>query len=284
MGSRSLVALWARNRLGVLGLVLLVFFLLMATVGPRVVPPAQYANVSQIYAPPSWAHPLGTDYAGRDVLDQIIHGSQFVLAVAALIGLFTAVLGTTVGLVAGYAGGVVDTLLMRLTDVVLTIPQYPLLLIMATVLKLTSPVLVAGAIAITSWGGLARSVRSMVLSLKEKEFILAARSLDMGPLHIMAKEVFPNLAPFVLMNLLYAITGGVYAQVGLFVLGVLPFSTENWGNMINLALNQSGALFSSKSWLYLFSPLAAILLLQAAILLFVNSLDVVFNPRLRTRG
>jgi peptide/nickel transport system permease protein len=266
----------------VVGMAVLMLFILMATVGPLLYPPILTPNPSAIYLGPSWQHPLGTDYAGRDVLALIVLGSRQVLEVAAMAAIITVFVGVIVGMIAGYLGGAVDMLLMRATDVVLTVPSLPLLILIAAVTVLTNPLAIAVLLSITAWGGLARAIRSQVLSYREREYIEAARSLRLPATHIVFREIMPNLMPYIVMNLMFSVTGAIYAEVGLFYLGVLPFESNNWGVMLNLAETQSGAIYSSRSILYLLSPIAAILLLQLGIILILGALEEVFNPRLRT--
>ncbi len=135
-------------------------------------------------------------------------------------------------------------------------------------------------LGITGWGGLARAVRSQTMSLRERGFIEAARGLDLSTPHIVFRELLPNVAPYIAMSLLLTFTGFVYAEVGLFFLGVVPFSVNNWGVMLNLAV-QNGALSSSSALSYLLSPLVAILLLTLGVVLVLDAFDELFNPRLR---
>ena len=281
---RYTLRLWARQSAGLVGLAILLLFLVMALFGPTIEGASAVTLPlhPMIYAPPSWLHPLGTDYEGVDVLAEIVAGAQPVLETAALIAVFSVGIGSAVGLAAGAGGGVVDAALMRITDLFLTLPSFPLLVVVTAALHLTNTVVVALVISLTAFGGLARAVRSQILSLREREFVEAARCLDLGPGHLMLREYLPNLMPYILTHMLLAVTTGVYAQVGLFFLGVLPFRAENWGMMLNIAFNQAGAIFSSRSVLYFLAPILAVVFLQTGILLFSQSLDVIFNPRLRT--
>jgi peptide/nickel transport system permease protein len=171
---------------------------------------------------------------------------------------------------------------MRITDVFLTIPGLPLILVIASVVRTTSPVVLAVILSVTAWPGLARAVRSQALSLRTSDFVEAARLQGASLTHIVARQLLPNVGPYVAINFLLAITGAIYAEVGLFLLGIVPFSGTNWGVMINLAMNQ-GALYTTQSMLYLFSPMAAIVILQVAFVYFTRILDSLFNPRLRVQ-
>jgi len=237
-----------------------------------------------VYAKPSAKHWLGTDFAGSDVFQEIIVGARYVLATAALAALFTAVLGTGVGLVAGYRRGFTDSVLMRITDFILTIPAFPLLIVLSTVWSFGSPWQMGFILGVTGWGGVARAVRSQALSLRERGFLEAARGLGLSNRHIIVKELLPNIAPYVAMHLLLSVIGFVTAEVGLFFLGVVPFSSTNWGVMLNQAVFSGGALDSPDALFYLLAPLSCILLLTVGIVLFLDAIDELFNPRLRERA
>lgn len=265
----------------IIGLAIIVFFTLMAIVGPYLYPSPLPANVAAIYAPPSWAHPLGTDFEGTDVLAEIITGARYVLLSAALAALFTVVIGTLLGLASGYFKGRTDGVIMRITDFFLTVPGFPLLIVLSTIWKFSNPLAMGLVLGITSWGGLARAVRSQALSLRERGFVEAARGIGFGHGHIVLREMLPNIAPFIAMNLLLAVTGSIYAEVGLFFLGVVPLSTNNWGVMLNLAFNQAGAMYNAQAVLYLVSPIFCILLLTFGVVLFLDAIDELWNPRLR---
>lgn len=263
------------------GLVFLLFFVLMALFGNLFYPHAPNVNPNDIYAGPSWHHPLGTDYAGRDVWQQIVQGAATVLWVAALAACFTMAIGTIIGLAAGYLGRAVDTILMRITDLVLTIPSIALLLILAVSLGMSNLVVLALLLSLTSWGGLARAIRSMVLSLRERSFIEVSRGLGLGRWYVLFRDISPNLMPFVWTHLMLAITGAIYGEVGLFFLGVVPFKADNWGVMLNFATGSSGAMYSTQSILFLAAPILAIVLLQTGIVLCVDAVNELVDPRLR---
>ncbi|MCL6548818.1 MAG: ABC transporter permease, partial [Alicyclobacillus sp.] len=194
---------------------------------------------------------------------------------------FTVLFGTVFGLVSGYYRGWTDSVIMRITDFILTIPSFPLLVVLSTVWNFGEPVSMGFVLGITGWGGLARAVRSQTLSLRERGFVEAARGLGLSPLYILFREVLPNVGSYVAMNLLLAVTGSIYSEVGLFFLGVVPFHVNNWGVMLNLAVFSGGAMSSPQALPYLLSPLLAILLLTLGIVLFLDAVDEMFNPRLR---
>ncbi|GII01410.1 ABC transporter permease [Planobispora takensis] len=264
-----------------LGVVILIGFAFMGAVGPLLYPERLPRDDDALYAPPSWEHPFGTDFEGTDVLALVVTGSRYVLMTALVTALITVVLGTAIGLFAGFRRGRWDSVLMRITDMKLTIPALPLLLVLSTVWKFESAVEMGLVLGLLGWGGVARAVRAQSLSLRERGFVEAARGLGLPTTHIIGRELLPSMAPFIAMNMLIAVTGAVYAQVGLFFLGVLPFEANNWGVMLNLSVFGGGALTSTAALPYMMAPLLAILLLTLGIVLVVDAMDEIFNPRLR---
>jgi peptide/nickel transport system permease protein len=265
----------------ILGAAIVALFAGMAIGGSWFYPERLPYDAENVYAPISWKHPLSTDFEGVDVLALVVTGTQGVLLVACAAGLITLLIGTAAGLYAGYHRGKPDSVLMRIADFVLTVPGFPLLIVLTTTVNLGAWWKMSLALGLIGWGSLARAVRSQTLSLRERGFIEAARALGMPTRHIVLKELLPNVAPFIATNLLLAVTGYIYAQVGLYFLGVLPLDTSNWGVMLNAAVFQSGALISPDALPYLLAPLGAILLLTLGVVLIVDALEEIFNPRLR---
>ena len=263
------------------GAIIVLGFAFMGVFGPMFYPEVLPRDTSRLYAPMSAEHWFGTDPQGRDVLALVITGSRYVLLTAAVTALITVVVGTSIGLFSGFKRGRWDTVLMRFTDMKLTIPGLPLLLVLTTIWKFTSAIEMGLVLGLLGWGGVARAVRSQTLSLRERGFIEAARGLGLSTTHIIGRELLPSMAPYIAMNMLIAVTGAVYAQVGLFFLGVLPFEANNWGVMLNLAVFGGGAMSSPAALPYLMAPLLAILLLTLGIVLVVDAMDEIFNPRLR---
>ena len=271
-----------RNKRAFAGFLILLMFFLMAAVGPYLVPLDMSARYAERYLPPSWEHPLGTDFVGRDTFALIVHGSRDVLSIAFLAALFTVAIALTIGMVSGLQGGLVDTVLMLLTNVVLTIPKFPVMLVFATIFRVKDPISLALILSVWAWGALARAVRSQILSLKEREFVEAARVLGLGLRHIIMAELLPNIMPYVAINFLYIMKDAITASVGLMFLGIIPFSPSNWGMMLNLATQQAGAIYIPQGLYYALAPMGAIILFQLGALFFAHGLDEVLNPRLRS--
>ena len=271
----------SRKPVGLAGLFGVVFFLALAYLAPLVVPLQDRVDVTAIYSAPSFGHPLGTDYQGRDVLNQIVYGGQDIITTAILAALFSTLIAITFGAIAATLGGRADVLILAITDVALTIPQLVLLIVIAAIFRPTSFISLAIILALLQWPALLRQIRAQVLSLKERDFVEAARSLDLGLLHIVFREMLPNMRSYIAINFIIAMTYAIYAQTAIVFLGLVPLSGKSWAIMLYFAYNQ-GALFFKDSFFYLMGPIMAIALFQLSLVWLASGLEDVFNPRLRS--
>ncbi len=269
-----------RNKVGFIGTLMILTFIILAYIMPHFVPEASKADITNIYAPPSREHPLGTDSQGKDTWAQIVHGGADILTMAFLTGLIASTIGVTLGSLSAVVGGTLDSFLTALADVWLTIPRFPLLAVLAGLIQLNDTVTLALILAALSWAGLYRAIRAQVFSIKERDYIEAAIALDLGLPHIIFREILPNMVAYIAINFTLAMTAAIYAQVGLVFLGLVPL-TRNWGVMINLAWTQ-GAIFFKDSIFFIVAPITAIALFQLSIVWMSRSLEEIFNPRLRT--
>jgi peptide/nickel transport system permease protein len=269
-----------RNKVGFLGFLMFIGFVLLTTVGPKFVPEETSADLTAIYETPSWQHPLGTDSQGKDIWAQIVHGGADILQMALLTGVISTFIGITLGSLSAIIGGGFDSFLTALADIWLTIPRFPLLAVLATLIQLNSVMMLALILSVLSWAGLYRAIRAQVFSLKERDYVEAAVALDLGLRHIVFSEVLPNMMSYIAISFTFAMTAAIYAQVGLVFLGLVPL-TRNWGVMINLAWTQ-GAIFFRDSIYFIMAPVTAIALFQLCIVWMSRSLEEVFNPRLRS--
>ncbi len=287
MSGRSTWRTWLQlirhNKVGFLGFLGVVFFVLLSFVGPYFVPLDTETKIDKIYQPPSREFWLGTDSEGRDVFSQIVHGGREVLMVAFLAGLMSTGIAVVLGSLSALAGGWVDQLIMGIADIVLTIPHFPLLAVLAGLVRLDNYVYLAVILAALAWPSLARAIRAQVLSLRERDFVEAARTLDLGTRHIILREILPNMVSYIVINLIFAMTSAIYAQVGLVFLGLVPFSGQNWGVMLSLAWTR-GAIFYKNSFWYIMAPVLAIVLFQLSLVSFARLLEEIFDPRLRAAG
>jgi peptide/nickel transport system permease protein len=272
----------ARSPIGLVGLVGVAFFFTFALIVPMFVPVQDQPDVSAIYQPPSFpAHPLGTDNQGRDVFNQMIHGGRDILVVALLAALLSTLIAVTFGSLAATVGGRLDQIILGITDVFLTIPTLIVLIVIAAILRPTSFLVLAAILALLQWAYLLRAIRAQILSLKERDFVEAARSLDLGLFHIIFKEMLPNMRSYIVIHFVIAMKNAIYAQAGLVFLGLVPISGQNWGIMLYVAQVQ-GALFFRDSLWYILSPILAISLFQFSLVSLARGLEEIFNPRLRS--
>jgi len=280
---RDLWRICRNDKAALFGAAVILAYLVLAIIGRSIshistgVP-----NAASAYLSPSWTHPLGTDNLGNGILAELVVGTRPIMEIGVLAALITTFIGVVVGLVTGYVGGILDAAVMRVVDVFLTIPGLPLIIVIVSITRAAGPLALAAILSITAWAGLARAVRSQALSLRSLDFVESARVQGLPLRNIIGRQLLPNVGPYVAINFMLAITGSIYAEIGLFVLGVAPLNGTNWGVMINLAMSQ-GALYVTKSLISLLAPMAAIVLLQVAFVFFTRALDSVFNPRLRVQ-
>lgn len=271
-----------RSPSGFIGFIIVALLVAITAIGPFFTPSLS-PDVKSILLPfGSPGHLLGTDNEGKDVLIQMIDGGRSVI----FIGFFAAAISTVIAIILGslaaYLGGAFDSAVVTLADVVLTIPQIVLLAVLGSFVKLDSPVVLALLVGGLSWPVLTRAVRSQVLSLKEREFVEAARLLDLGTARVVFVEILPNMASFILMNFMIGVTNAIYQLVGLYLLGLAPLTGSNWGIMLNRAWI-AGAIFNDASLGFILSPVVAIVLLLLGLVMMTRSLEEILNPRLRDR-
>ena len=279
-GFRTFVRLLSYNRVGFIGFLVVIFMVLLSYAGPLIIELDTKTKIDKIYITPTLEHPLGTDHQGRDIWSQIVNGGKDVIYVAFLAALISTTIAVVFGTMSGYIGGWVDSAIMSVTDIILTIPQFPLLAVLAAFISLNSLTFLGILMGLLNWPTLLRALRAQALSLKQRDFIEAARALDLGVWHIVLREMVPNMMPYIVVSFALGMTFAVYQQAGLVFLGLVPISAGNWSVMIQLAWVR-GAIFYKDSVWYIMAPIIAIAILQLAIISMTRSLELVFNPRLR---
>ena len=230
-----------------------------------------------VWAGGSWRHPLGTDSLGRDILSRLLWGARVAVVVAVASAIISALVGVPIALAAGYWRGRVDTLLMRLVDVWMSIPAVLLAIALMAVLGLGLWKVIL-AIVIVDWTRFARVIRGEVLALREREFVESARAIGLGPLRVMAEELLPNLVPLiiVLVSLEMAIAVGVEALLSFVGLGVQA-SVPSWGAMI-----AEGRGYLMVGWWGMGLPMLALIVAVVGFNLLGEGLRERLDPRLRT--
>jgi peptide/nickel transport system permease protein len=269
------------NKVGFAGFLGVVFILLLSYIGPYIWPIEAGANIGRIYEPPSAEHWLGTDDSGKDIWVQIVNGGRDVIYVAFIAAVISTSIAVTFGALAGFLGGWLDSIIVAVTDIFLTIPRLPLLAVLAAFIKLNNMTFLGILLGLLGWPFLLRAVRAQTFSLKERDYVEAARALDLGVGHIVFREMLPNMMTYIVISFTLGLTNAVYEQVALIFLGLVPFSESNWSVMINWGWNHGAMFFKNSIW-YIMAPVVAIAVLQLAIISMSRSLELVFNPRLRS--
>lgn len=278
-----LKVLWSDYR-GRVGICIVVFYLLIGTVGAALYPETgTYDGPFLQQAFQSLDYPLGTDGSGQDLAALMINATPDMFRMMFAGAIFGNSMGVIIGLISGYTGGTIDKVLMTITDTLMSIPGLPLLLILTAIIEPTNPYLIGVILNIQGWAGGARGIRSQVLPLRNKEYVEASRALGQSKSNILLKQVLPDLLPYITIGFMNGATTVITASVGLYFLGVLPYTSENWGVVLNDAYTSSGAMYSLEAAHWLLVPLVTISGLTFGLTLLAQSFDQVFNPRVRER-
>lgn len=271
-----------RNGKSIAGLSILGFFVLVAVFGDLIAPYGPLdKDFSALRQPPSGSHWLGTTHMGEDVLSQIIYGTRGVLVVGFLAGIIATIIAVAIGVTAGYVTGWRSESLSALTNVFLVIPGLPLIIIVASQYDNPSLLLISAVLAITGWAWGGRVLRAQTMSLRNRDFVQAARA-NGEPLHrIIAVEMLPNLTAIIASSFVGTVTAAVLGLTTLAFIGVIPITNLNWGTILFWA-QQNGA-FPDFWWWYIPAGLC-IALLGTALALINFGIDEYVNPRLRSAG
>jgi peptide/nickel transport system permease protein len=253
-----------RHKMAMMGAGLLIAIILYVTAGAFFYSEADanYTDLSIKLSSPSWKHPFGTDLTGRDILARTIYGGQISIVIGLLAVVVSLVIGVLIGAVAGFYGGIVDSILMRFTEAAFNIPQLFLLIVLAKFLGGKVPnlqflgrtfsgsvVVIIGVIGLTSWMYLARIVRASFLSLKEQEFVTAARCLGARNISLIFEHILPNTAAPIIVAATLEVASAIISEayVSFLGLGVQP-PTATWGNMLDQAYHH----LETEPWMWFF--------------------------------
>lgn len=271
-----------KNKLALTGTVILLLFFLIATIGPIIIPfsTMEFGEVEDLLLSPSSEHLLGTDDMGRDVLANLISGARISLLIGAIATAISMLIGTSIGILAGYFGKGIDNLLMRFTDFFLVIPWLPLMMVLAAILG-TSLWNIIFVIGITGWAGTARVVRSQTLSVRERQFVERTVSIGAGHVHIMFRHILPNVFPLVFANTVLVAAVAIISETTLSFLGLGDPTMASWGMMLHYAF-EGGATAAGAYWYYL-PPGICVVLVVLSFTLLGYAFDEILNPKLRGR-
>jgi peptide/nickel transport system permease protein len=272
-----------KNKLAVAGLVVLtVIVLLTIFAGPLTKATLGWGRdefeLTAIRVAPNARHPLGTDSVGRDILTRLLYGGQISLAIAAVTVLSNIIIGTIVGAISGYFGGLVDNLLMRLVDIVSTLPFLPIALTLVAIRGPSVSNLIF-AIILLGWPGPARLVRGEFLSLRERDYVEAAQATGARPLRIIFRHILPNALPPLLVSATLSMAGIILSEAALSYLGFgVRVPVPSWGNMLSEANNI--VVLTNKPWLWI--PPGLMIFLTVLSVNFVgDGLRDALDPRLK---
>jgi peptide/nickel transport system permease protein len=274
---------FSKNSAGVLGFWMLIIVIMVAVFAPWIAPYEKSSSASvgieDIYQPPSAAHWFGTDDAGQDVFSNFIFGARISLTVGFFAAFISIFIGGLFGLVAGFFGGRWENILMRFTDIMLVIPDLPLLVVIVALTRpsLTNIILVIG---ILGWTTTARVVRSQTLAVKSRKFVLRARAIGASRLHILKRHILPLVMPILVVQAVLAISLAILNESTLAFIGLGDPSALSWGQMLNFAFGR-GAM-SAGAWWALVVPGVGIVWVVLALTLLGQGLEQVLNPRLDT--
>jgi peptide/nickel transport system permease protein len=259
-------------------------FVLVGTIGVSLVPYPSPNDGPRLLGPfQSLQFPLGTDALGQGIFAQIIHATPEMLEMVLAGAVFSSAVATVVGTVSGYKLGTVDRILMTFTDIMLTIPGLPLTIILVVLFEPQNPFVIGLVLTVNAWAGLARSIRSQVLTIRKESYVEASQVIGAPTSTVLRRDIIPGLMPYILINFMQSGRRVIFSAVGLYFLGILPGSNDNWGVMMNLAYNTGGALYTWSSAHWLIFPMVAISLLTLGLILVSQGTDRLFNPRVRAR-
>ena len=272
-----------RNGKSIAGLAILGFFVLVAIFADVLAPYSPTAiDPTARLQPPSAEHWLGTTHLGEDVLSQVIHGTRGVIVVGFLAAILATLIAIVVGVISGYLTGWRSEALSALTNVFLVIPGLPLIIIVASVFDDPPLILIAGVLGLIGWAWGARVLRAQTMSLRNRDFIQAARANGEPLRRIITVEMLPNLMALIAASFVGTVTAAILGLTTLSYIGVIPVNTYNWGTILNWASAQ-GAFRQNQWWWYL-PPGLCIAAIGVALSLINFGIDEYVNPRLRSAG
>ena len=294
LAARSLRQSWSMflgTRIGVIGLVIIVLYVLLAAAHPilmntvweqRIYDPVVGYSFDETRqpAPPSLSHPLGTDPLGRDILSQLMFSARSELMLGLLAAITTVCIGTMVGAVAAYFGGIVDTILMRFADIMIMMPAISVLIVLSALVGVGHFELALIIGVLSGFGGTGVVLKSQALSIVVKPYIEVAKTAGGGPFYIIFVHIVPNLLPLSLLYMMFTVTNAIFSEAVLSFLGLLDVRMS-WGLMIHTTESAGYLLQVGEFWWLIFPASLSITLLCSSFYLVGRSLDEIVNPRLR---
>lgn len=279
-GRRSAVRIFFTNPNAVAGLAILCFIVLIAVAAPILFPgdPLDMVAMPLVWPGQDPAYPFGTDALGRDVLAGIAHGARISLVIGFAATFLGLLLGITAGALSGYFGGWVDVVLVRIIEIFQTLPNFVLVVVLVAIAQPTASTVIV-AIAIVTWPTIARLTRAEFRSIRERDYVIAARSLGYGHLRIMAREILPNALPPIIVTSSILVAGAILMESALSFMGLGDSNTVSWGRMIG-----EGREFIRTDWYLSAIPGMAIVITVLGLNLLGDGLNDALNPRFDQEG
>ncbi|MEM2969379.1 MAG: ABC transporter permease [Candidatus Bathyarchaeia archaeon] len=268
-----------KSRMGVAGFLLVIFFAILAIIGPYISPFNPYSEfVAPRFSPPNSENWFGTDFIGRDVFSQTIYGCRASLIIGFVASLFAVILGALIGITSGFFSGIADAALMRFTDIFLTIPLIPIAIIITYFVgaSMWTIILIFGLFA---WPSTARQVRSQVLSLKSWPFVEAALAMGASKIRIMFVHILPNVVGIIIANMITSTVFAILMEASLSFLGLGDPTVISWGQMLFYAKASNAFLFGV--WWVIIPPGLCIAALACGFSFLGHGINKILNPALR---
>jgi peptide/nickel transport system permease protein len=269
------------NKRFLIGFSIILFELILATVGPILYPVDPFNTDNPPSVPPCEQYPFGTDQFGRDIFAEVVVGIRNSIYVGVLTGIFSISIGLIIGIIAGIKGGLIDEILMALTNIIMIIPNVLLAILIVSYIgyQKAGLELVAAVLSITSWPWFARAVRAQFLSLRERDFVYLSRMAGLSSLRIALEDLLPHLATYTMISFVNYMNIGINGEVGLSILGLTSISIMTLGKMLYFAAITQAYIFGQ--WWAFIPPGLLLVALSISLLLIATGIDEVFNPRLR---
>jgi peptide/nickel transport system permease protein len=239
---------YSQRKTAIAGLIIVLVFVLAVIFAPYIAPYSPTLKSGTSFSAPSLAHLLGTNDIGVDILSELIYAGRVSLMVGIIAATLVLVSGSIVGLVSGFFGGIVDEVLMRITDTVITLPRLPLMIVMAAYLR-PGVWTIIFVYSVVGWASLARQVRVQVLSIKESTFIEASKAIGASNTHIITSHILPNVMGIITANGVMEIMFAILTEAGLSFLGFGNPTTPSWGTMLHFAQIQGAFLLGAWWWI-----------------------------------
>lgn len=276
---KDLFILLFRSKRFLLGFILFLIILTFAILGPILNPRDPFKMVGGLFNPPSEKFILGTDNLGRDIFTELMYGIRTSLLIGATAGFIATFIGVSIGSIAGYKGGIIEEILMGITNVLITIPPIVILILLSVAIKTRSALTMGIVIGITAWPWTARAVRAQTSSLKAREHIDIAKITGFSTLEMIIFEILPYMFSYIFMAFILQFSGGILNEATLSMLGLGPFQTVSLGVMLHWALLWEAV--RTGAWWAFIPPVICLSITTFSLMSMNAGMDEIFNPKLR---